>query len=135
MDAMVPEEKSFAIGELAEEFGLTLRALRHYEDEGLLRPRREGQARIYDYRDRARLALICRGKRLGFTLAEIKEFIGLYDVDPGQRQQMEYALNHARTRIAALEIQLKDVEHTLVELRKIEGAILDFLKTNPPPRS
>ncbi len=115
----------FAIGDLARDFGLTARTIRFYEDEGLLTPIREGQARIYSRRDRARLSLICRGKRLGFSLAEIKQFLDLYQVDAAQKGQMRFALRRARERIASLEQQLRDVQDSLGELRGIERAILD----------
>jgi DNA-binding transcriptional MerR regulator len=116
-------ERVYGIGELAGEFGLTLRTIRHYEDEGLLAPGREGQTRIYRHRDRARLALICRGKRLGFSLSELKEFLALYDCDDSQIEQMRYARRCARQRIAALERQLADVRQTLDELRHIDAEI------------
>lgn len=120
-------ERTFGIGELAAEFGLTLRTIRHYEDAGLLAPARDGQVRVYTHRDRARLALICRGKRLGFSLAEIKEFLNLYDAGDAQVEQMRYLRNAAGQRIAALERQLRDVQQTLDELRRIDLAITDHL--------
>lgn len=120
---MPQAERTYAIGELAGEFGLTLRTIRHYEDEGLLAPAREGQARVYSHRDRARLALICRGKRLGFSLPEIKEFLDLYDVGDAQVEQMRYLQMRARERAAALERQLRDVQQTLAELRDIDVRI------------
>lgn len=121
-------ERSYAIGELAEEFGLTLRTIRHYEDEGLLSPGREGTARVYDRRDRARLALICRGKRLGFSLTEIKEFLSLYDSSGAQVGQMRYLRRMARERIAALRRQLADVQQTLTELTDIDDQITRHLR-------
>lgn len=123
------EGRTYSIGDLAQEFGLTARTIRFYEDQGLLSPDRQGQARIYSYRDRARLRLICRGKRLGFSLAEIGEFLGLYSVDNDQAEQMRYMLEKARKRIASLEQQLRDVEQTLKELGTIEQAIVDHLKS------
>ena len=124
------ESRSYAIGELADEFGLTHRTIRHYEDEGLLSPAREGTARVYSHRDRARLALICRGKRLGFSLAEIKDFLTLYDADDAQLEQMRYMQRLARRRIAALERQLQDVQQTLGELRTIDTQISDHFRRN-----
>ncbi|HYG90310.1 MAG TPA: MerR family DNA-binding transcriptional regulator [Azospirillum sp.] len=124
------EARTYAIGELADEFGLTLRTIRHYEDEGLLAPGRDGMSRVYGHRDRARLALICRGKRLGFSLAEIKDFLNLYDGDDGQVEQMRYAQKLARRRIFALERQLADVQQTLVELRGIDAQITQHLRRN-----
>ncbi|NYZ14305.1 MerR family DNA-binding transcriptional regulator [Azospirillum sp. RWY-5-1] len=121
-------ERTYAIGELADEFGLTLRSIRHYEDEGLLSPGREGTVRVYDRRDRARLALICRGKRLGFSLTEIKEFLSLYDTDGAQVGQMRYLRRMARERIAALRRQLADVQQTLTELTDIDDQITRHLR-------
>ncbi len=121
------DDRTFTIGELAEEFGLTLRSIRFYEAEGLLAPSRDGQNRLFTKQDRARLKLICRGKRLGFSVAEIKEFLNLYDVDAGQHEQMRYLLDHARGRIAALKTQLEDVKQTIAELQTIEGEIIAHL--------
>ncbi len=120
--------RTFTISALANEFGITPRTIRFYEDEGLLSPRRDGLNRVYTHRDRARLVLICRGKRLGFSLSEIKEFIKLYDVDEDQVEQMRFALLRARDRIATLETQRRDVEQTLAELRQAEEAILRHLR-------
>ncbi len=121
--------ETYGIGALAEAFGLTTRTLRHYEDEGLLAPRRRGTQRLYSHRDRARLALICRGKRLGFSLAEIKAFLGLYDRKDGQREQMRFLHTQARERIAALEQQRRDIDATLAELHVIRDEIDSFLAT------
>src|SRR4051794_8571100 len=121
------DERTFAISELADTFQVTPRTIRFYEDQGLLLPRRDGLNRVYSHRDRARLTLICRGKRLGFSLAEIKDFLDLYDVDDRQIEQMRFALAHGRERIASLEVQLKDVQQTLGELRALERQIIDHL--------
>lgn len=122
-------EPTFGIAELAEAFGVTARTIRYYEDQGLLTPIRKGNARIYTKRDRGRLALICRGKRLGFSLAEIAEFLNLYAVDPDQVEQMRFFLPRVQARVAALETQLADVQQTLGELRRIEGDIIDHLNS------
>lgn len=122
-----PPAQTFTIGQLAEEFGLTLRSLRFYEDEGLITPARAGQTRIYTHRDRARLKLICRGKRLGFSIGEIKDFLDLYDTDEAQVEQMTYLLRRARDRIVHLEQQLRDVQQTLKELHEIDGMIMSHL--------
>ncbi|UEM04486.1 MerR family DNA-binding transcriptional regulator [Skermanella rosea] len=119
--------RTFSISELAEEFRVTPRTIRFYEDQGLLAPTRDGLNRIYSHRDRARLTLICRGKRLGFSLAEIKDFLDLYDTDDRQIEQMRYALGRGRERIRSLETQLEDVKQTLHELRALERQILDHL--------
>src|SRR3954470_17237824 len=100
--------RSFTISELADAFGVTPRTIRFYEDQGLLAPAREGLNRVYSYRDRARLTLICRGKRLGFSLKEIKDFLNLYEVDDRQIEQMRFVLARGRQRIGALEAQLAD---------------------------
>jgi len=122
------DDRNRSIGELAGEFGLTHRTIRHYEEEGLLAPARDGQTRIYSHRDRARLALICRGKRLGFSLAEIKDFLTLYDADDAQIEQMRYLQNLARGRVQALERQLQDVQQTLLELRTLDTQISEHLR-------
>jgi DNA-binding transcriptional MerR regulator len=121
-------ERTYSIGQLAEEFGLTLRSLRFYEDEGLISPARVGQTRVYTHRDRARLKLICRGKRLGFSIGEIKDFLDLYDTDEAQVEQMTFLLKGARNRIVHLEQQLRDVQQTLTELREIDDMIVSHLQ-------
>lgn len=121
--------ESFTISELAAEFGLTPRTIRFYEDEGLISPGRSGMNRVYSRRDRARLELICRGKRLGFSLAEVKEFLDLYNRDQRQIEQMKYAASLARQRIESLEIQLEDVKQTLTDLRRIEKEMVDYLRS------
>lgn len=126
VDERTPE--NFTISELAAEFGLTPRTIRFYEDENLLSPGRSGMSRVYSRRDRARLDLICRGKRLGFSLAEVKEFLDLYNCDQRQVEQMKYAAGLARQRIESLEVQLQDVKQTLADLHGIEKEMLDYLR-------
>lgn len=123
------EDRIYQIGELAEEFGLTLRTMRFYEDFGLLKPEREGFTRRYSYRERAKLSLICRAKRLGFSLEEIREFLDLYEVDDCQAEQMRYLLDRARARITSLEQQILDGQQTLDELRQIQAQIERHLET------
>ena len=128
----------FTIGELSTAFSLSPRAIRFYEDQGLLSPNRAGTQRVYTKRDRARLSLILRGKRLGFTLADIREFLDLYDVDRSKRRQMEVTLQKTRDRIAELEQQLEDITVTLAELRDMEGDIAAYTAARPravPPAS
>lgn len=109
--------RTYTISELAEEFGVTPRAIRFYEDEELIKPTRQGQQRIYAPRDRARLALILRGKRVGFSLTELKEMLDLYDLKDGQATQLAYSIKKFSERINTLEQQRADIEHSLDELR------------------
>jgi len=125
----------FTIGELAAAFALSPRAIRFYEDQGLLAPVRAGTQRVYTKRDRARLQLILRGKRLGFSLADIREFLDLYDAGGANRRQMAMTLDRTRARIADLEQQLEDITITLAELRDMEGDIASYVAAHPaiPP--
>jgi DNA-binding transcriptional MerR regulator len=129
--ALAPERpslaKNFSIAELAGELGLTLRAIRFYEAKGLIAPRRVGASRVYSPRERARLILIQRGKRMGFSLRDIQQFLDLYEADPNQVAQMRGLLGKVRERIARLETQLQDVETSLAELRDVERATRDML--------
>ena len=106
----------FSITDLASEFGVTPRALRFYEDEGLIAPERRGTARIYSHRDRARLAWILRGKRVGFSLAEIREMIDLYDIGDGRNTQRNVTIERCRARIEALTAQKRDIDDAIAEL-------------------
>jgi DNA-binding transcriptional MerR regulator len=110
------DTRTYTISQLAREFEVTPRALRFYEDKGLLTPRREGLNRIYAHRDRARLQLILRGKRVGLSLIEIKEILDLYQVD--QRAQAQTALKRFKDRIVALEAQRHEVEAAIETLRE-----------------
>ena len=130
-------ERLYSITELAEELGVTARAIRFYEAKGLLRPQRVGANRVYDYRDRARLLLILRGKRLGFSLAEIQQYLDLYDADPTHKKQLVHLLAGARERIDELQSQRRDLDLTLEELREIEEQVLAAMREagmTPPPR-
>ena len=106
---MTKAERTWTISELAREFKVTPRALRFYEDRGLLSPRRDGLNRVYSIRDRGRLTLILRGKRVGFPLTEIKEILDLYDLNDGERAQMQTALRKFKTRMVALQAQREDL--------------------------
>lgn len=108
----------FTIGDLAREFGVTLRALRFYEDKGLLTPEREGLNRLYSRRDRARLKLILMGKRVGFSLVEIKEMLDLYDLKDGQVTQLKVAQDKFRSQLDALHRQKDEVEKAIGELSR-----------------
>ena len=121
--------KLYSVTELAQELDVTPRALRFYEDKGLIAPQRAGKTRVYTHRDRGRMILILRGKRLGFSLKEIAEWLDLYDSDPGQVEQMRLTLNKARDRIETLEAQHRDLQQTLDELRGIASDVEDFLKS------
>ena len=106
----------FAIADLAREFGISTRAIRFYETKGLLHPERVGSARVFRRRDRARLILILRGKRLGFSLRDISDYLSLYDADRTQRAQVNLLVEMVEKRMAMLEQQLGDLQTTLAEL-------------------
>lgn len=112
--------ETYGIAELAGEFGVTTRTVRFYEDKGLLSPKREGQRRVYSARDRVRLRLIMRGKRLGLSLEEIGELIDLYDVDPSEVTQLKHFLDVIQQRIVILEGQKRDIDESLTELARLE---------------
>lgn len=111
---MTKTERTYTISQLAREFEVTPRALRFYEDKGLLTPRRDGMNRVYSHRDRARLQLILRGKRVGLSLIEIKEILDLYKVD--QRAQAQTALKKYKARVVALEAQREDIDAAIETL-------------------
>jgi DNA-binding transcriptional MerR regulator len=108
---------TYTISDLAREFDVTTRTLRHYEDEGLLCPVRQGTSRIFSARDRVRLKLALRGKRLGFSLQEIKELFDLYDLSKDEHHQLEVFLDKLDKRKALLEQQREDIE---IMLREVE---------------
>jgi DNA-binding transcriptional MerR regulator len=121
-------DRTWTISELSAEFGTTLRTIRFYEDQGLLAPERAGTARVFHDRDRVRLQLILRGRRLGFTLAEIAHILGLYDGTPGERGQLEFLLaDIGRRRTVLLEKQ-RDLEDSLAELADLEARCQADLK-------
>lgn len=111
-----PDRVSFSIAELCAEFAVTARTLRFYEDEGLIGPERRGSQRVYSHRDRARLAWILRGKRVGFSLSAIREMIDLYDIGDGRRHQRSVALQNCRDRVALLTAQRADIDAAIAEL-------------------
>jgi len=113
-------DPSWSITELAEEFDVTLRTIRFYEDRGLITPERRGTTRVFRARDRIRLALVLRGKRLGFSLEQIAHIVGMYDAEPGEVGQLHYLLEQIATRRAELELRRRDIEETIAELDQVE---------------
>jgi len=113
-------ETTFAIGELAREFDITPRSIRFYEEQGLLSPTRTGQNRVYLNKDRARLKLILRGKRLGFSLAEVKTLFDMYDSNPNSAVQLEAMLEMSEQKRAVLNQQLEDIQMLMTELDDVE---------------
>ena len=118
---MTLDATAYSISDLAQEFNLTTRAIRFYEDEGLLQPGRSGRRRVYSARDRVRLKLILRGKRLGFSLSDVRDIIEMYDLDAGETGQLRYFLDQIQERREALEQQRSDIDLTLKELDEIES--------------
>ncbi|PZF79395.1 MerR family transcriptional regulator [Jiangella anatolica] len=117
---MVDAERTWSIAELADEFGVTLRTIRFYEEQGLLTPARNGTRRIFADGDRVRLGLVLRGKRLGFPLDEIKKIIGMYDAEPGETGQLRYLLDQIEDRRKELEQRRRDIDAALSELDELE---------------
>ncbi len=127
------DESTYTIGQLADEFQITTRAIRFYEARGLIRPRREGTNRIYSRRDRGRLSIILRGKNLGFTLEDIAEYLALYDVDRSQRTQTEMLLSKVEVAIADLNRKKVDLARTLTDLKELRSKCVEFLKSVEKP--
>ncbi len=127
-------QRLHSIGDLAGEFGVSPRALRFYEDHDLLMPQRIGGNRVYTQRDRARLILILRGKRLGFSLVDIKEMLDLYYADRHHLTQLRTTLGKGRSRIAELEQQHAEITRTLQELRELEGVIVNLIREKESAR-
>jgi DNA-binding transcriptional MerR regulator len=127
MTSATTTEQTWTIAQVADEFGVTHRTVRHYEDLGLISPERRGTQRVYHRRDRTRLNLILRGKRLGFPLDEIRTIIDLFDAPRGRRTQLEYVLGQIDERRADLEQRLRDVEDAIAELGDFEQRCRDDL--------
>lgn len=110
----------YSVSQLARELGVTARTIRFYEDKNLIMPQRAGTTRVYTHRDRARLVLIMRGKRLGFSLREVKEFLDLYDADPEHHLQARQLQLAVRKRLANLREQREAIDQSLSELNEID---------------
>jgi len=123
-----PTDTFFTVTELARDLAITPRTVRFYEDKGLISPRRAGTMRVYTKRDRARMVLILRGKRLGFGLREIRDYLDLYDIDPSQSEQMRMLLVRVRERLETLEDQRLALDETIDELKDIEDQVLTALE-------
>lgn len=119
----------FAIADLAKEFGISTRAIRFYESKGLLQPDRVGGTRVFRRRDRARLILILRGKRLGFSLRDISEYLSLYDTDGTRTAQVQLLIEKVDERLSLLRQQLQDLETTISELTEIRDLADERLLT------
>ena len=123
------EKKTYSIRELASEFDVTTRGIRFYEDQGLLAPARRGQTRVYSRTDRVQLKLILRGKRLGFSLAQIKELLSLWDkTNKGSKKQLHLLLEKIAEKRAELEQQLEDIAVIQLELDSAESRCLEALE-------
>jgi len=122
-------DRCFSITELSDDFGVTPRTLRHYEDQGLISPERQGQSRIYRAQDRTRLAWILRGKRVGFSLLEIGEMLDLYDLGDERETQRAVTVNRCMDRITALENQRDDINATIDELKEFCDLINNVTKS------
>ncbi len=126
---------AFTIGDLRREFGVSARTLRFYEEKGLLCPRRNGQERLYSRRDRARLKYVLMGKRVGFSLEEVREMLDLYDLGDGQRTQLRVALARFEERIERLERQRTDIDGAIAELTRAKAAVETMLGSSGQARS
>jgi DNA-binding transcriptional MerR regulator len=117
---VAPGESFLTVTQLARDLGITARTIRFYEDKGLIAPQRAGSTRVYTARNRARMSLILRGKRLGFSLREIKDYLDLYDVDHTQSEQIKLLLTSVHKRLESLREQRRAIETTINELEDIE---------------
>ncbi|MGL6334031.1 MerR family transcriptional regulator [Aeromonas jandaei] len=121
------KEITYSISELAHEFDVTPRTIRYYEDEGLLTPQREGQTRIYSHKDKIRLKLTLRGKRLGFSLAEIRELFDMYDTDRSSKTQLHSMIQLIEAKRHSLRQQLEDIQMVMAELEAAEQRCVNSL--------
>jgi DNA-binding transcriptional MerR regulator len=130
MNATVSTQSTYSISDLSKEFDITTRSIRFYEDQGLIKPKRRGQTRIYTLKDRVRLKLILRGKRLGFSLAETRRLFELYDADKSSTSQLNTMLDLVNDKKAALQQQMDDIKVVLMELNSAEQQCKSALETN-----
>ena len=121
-------ESLFTVPELSKELHITERTIRFYETKGLVTPRRVGKTRIFNYKDKARLVIVLRAKKLGFSLSEIKTYLDLYDVDPNHNKQSQNALKAIKHRLMKLEDQQKEIITLVSELKQLEKDIKFSLK-------
>ena len=128
--AFGPDDQLFRIGDLASEFGVTLRTLRFYEDKGLLQPRRIGVTRLYSRRDRARLKLILLGKRLGFSLEEVRRMIELYDPEGRNKTQLKVALDKGGEQLQRLKEQRVEIDTAIRELEQTMTIVREMLSSS-----
>lgn len=122
-------DTSFTIGDLSREFDVSLRTLRFYEDKGLISPRRQGLNRLFSRRDRARLKLVIMGKKVGFSLDEIKDMLDLYDLKDGQATQLRVALDRFQTQVTLLNQQRNDIEQAIAELTRTIEVVSGMLRS------
>jgi DNA-binding transcriptional MerR regulator len=115
-------DPTFTISDLASEFAVTTRTIRFYEAEGMLAPARDGTRRVFSQRDRTRLRLILRGKRIGLPLAEIKEIVDMYDGPPGEAGQLHHLIDRIDLRTVELKERRAEIDHVLAELSAVAGA-------------
>ena len=128
-------DKTYSITQLCREFSVTPRTLRFYEQKGLLAPARRGWTRLFSYRDRARLQLILRGKKVGFALEEIKEMLDLYNLRDGQLTQLRVSSTKMRERLEALRKQRIDMDEAIVDLERTIGVVDGMLKDREAQRA
>jgi DNA-binding transcriptional MerR regulator len=126
------DARTRTIAQIAEEFGVTHRTLRFYEDQGLISPERRGTQRLFRPRDRVRVALVLRGKRLGFSLDEIRRIIDMYDAEPGEVGQLHYLIEQVERRRAELLQRQRDIEETLAELNDVQRRCEEDLQRLQP---
>jgi DNA-binding transcriptional MerR regulator len=125
---VVTDQRTWTIAEVAEEFGVTHRTLRYYEQQGLVAPERRGTARVFHPRDRVRLALVLRGRRIGFDLEKIRTIVDMYDDVPGEAGQLEYLLEQVEGRRAELRARRADIDAVLAELDELEERCREDLR-------